>query len=104
MLAAAGLAVAVGLWWREGGVREVHDTAGLLTSLGRVAGLAGGYLALVEVLLLARIPLVDRALGARRAARAHRVGGVAVLSLSSPTRRSSPRDTPLQDGVGPVPS
>ncbi len=102
MLAAAGLALAVGLWWREGGVREVHDTAGLLTSLGRVAGMAGGYLALVEVLLLARIPLVDRALGARRVARAHRVGGIAVLALVLAHAALITAGYALQDGVGPI--
>ena len=41
VLVAANAAAVVGLWWRQGGLREVHDVAGLLTSLGRVTGLLG---------------------------------------------------------------
>ena len=59
MLVAANAAAVIGLWWRQGGLREVHDVAGLLTSLGRVTGLLGALLALVELLLLARIPVLD---------------------------------------------
>ena len=59
VLVVANAAAVVGLWWRQGGIREVHDVAGLLTSLGRVTGLPGALLALVELLLLARIPVLD---------------------------------------------
>ena len=59
MLVAANAAAVVGLWWRRAASREVHDVAGLLTSLGRVTGLLGALLALVELLLLARIPVLD---------------------------------------------
>jgi predicted ferric reductase len=77
---AANAVVVVGLWWRQGGIREIHDFAGLLTSLGRVTGLLGAYLALVELLLLARIPVLD-ALGLERMSRWHRINGVACLAL-----------------------
>ena len=53
------------------GISEIHDLAGLLTSLGRVTGLLGAYLALVELLLLARIPVLD-AVGLERMSRWHR--------------------------------
>ena len=89
VLVAANAVVVVGLWWRQGGIREVHDLAGLLTSLGRVTGLLGAYLALVELLLLARIPVLD-AVGLERMSRVapaqrHRVPRAA----ASPTRCSS---------------
>ena len=42
----ANAVVIVGLWWRQGGLSEVHDLAGLLTSLGRLTGLLGAFLAL----------------------------------------------------------
>ena len=71
VLVAANAVVVVGLWWRQGGIREIHDVAGLLTSLGRVTGLLGAYLALVELLLLARIPVLD-AVGLERMSRWHR--------------------------------
>ena len=59
VLLVANAVVVVGLWWRQGGLSEVHDLAGLLTSLGRLTGLLGAFLALVELLLLARIPVLD---------------------------------------------
>jgi predicted ferric reductase len=80
VLVAANAVVVVGLWWRQGGLREVHDLAGLLTSLGRVTGLLGAFLALVELLLLARIPVLD-AVGLERMARWHRLNGGACLAL-----------------------
>jgi predicted ferric reductase len=80
VLVAANAAAVVGLWWREGGVREVHDVAGLLTSLGRVTGLLGALLALVELLLLARIPVLD-AVGLERIGAWHRFNGSLCLAL-----------------------
>jgi predicted ferric reductase len=80
VLVAANAVAVVGLWWREGGLREVHDTAGLLTSLGRVTGLLGALLALVELLLLARIPVLD-AFGLERVGAWHRLNGTVCLAL-----------------------
>jgi ferredoxin-NADP reductase/DMSO/TMAO reductase YedYZ heme-binding membrane subunit len=58
VLLAANAVAVTGLWWREGGVREVHDAAGLLTSLGRLTGLLGALLSLAMLLLLARVPVL----------------------------------------------
>jgi len=80
VLVAANVFAIVGLWWREGGIREVHDVAGLLTSLGRISGLLGAFLALVQLLLLARIPVLDR-VGLERVATWHRRNGIACLTL-----------------------
>jgi predicted ferric reductase len=80
VLVAANAVAVVGLWWREGGVREVHDLAGALTSLGRVCGLLGALLALVELLLIARIPVLAGQ-GAERVAAWHRRNGRACLAL-----------------------
>ncbi len=80
ILAAANAVAVVGLWWRQGGLSDVHDTAGALTSLGRVTGLLGAYLALVELLLLARLPVLDD-VGLDRVGRWHRVNGTACLAL-----------------------
>jgi len=80
VLAAANAVAVTGLWWRQGGVREVHDLAGLLTSLGRLTGLLGAFLALVQLLLLARIPVLEAA-GLERVAAWHRRNGTACLAL-----------------------
>jgi predicted ferric reductase len=81
LAAAAALAllnalVVVALW-APAGVRDIHDTASLLTGLGRLTGLLGAYLALVQLLLLARIPWLDL----ERLVRVHRWNGVACLAL-----------------------
>ncbi|HSD81565.1 MAG TPA: ferric reductase-like transmembrane domain-containing protein, partial [Solirubrobacteraceae bacterium] len=81
VLALANAAIVAGLWWRQGGLRDIHDLGGLLTSAGRLTGLLGAYLALVQVLLLGRIPALDRALGFARVAAWHRRNGVACLGL-----------------------
>jgi predicted ferric reductase len=80
LLVAANAVVVVGLWWRQGGLRDMNDLAGTLTSLGRVAGLLGAFLALVELLLLARVPVVDM-LGLDRVGAWHRRNGTACLAL-----------------------
>ena len=63
LAAAANAVVVVVLWLRAGGVTEPGGAAEWLVSLGRVAGLLGAYLVLVELLLLARIPVLDRLVG-----------------------------------------
>jgi predicted ferric reductase len=80
LLVAANAVVVVGLWWRQGGLRDMDDLAGTLTSLGRVTGLLGAFLALVELLLLARVPVVDM-LGLDRVGAWHRRNGTACLAL-----------------------
>jgi predicted ferric reductase len=79
-LAAGNAAVVVGLWG-PGGARDIHDTAGLLTGLGRLTGLLGAYLVLLQLLLLARLPVLERLLGFDRLTRWHRRNGFACLAL-----------------------
>jgi predicted ferric reductase len=62
-------------------VDSVHTTADLLTSLGRITGLLGAYLALVQLLLLARLPAMERLYGFDRLTVWHRRNGKACLLL-----------------------
>src|SRR5439155_10093238 len=58
----------------------------LLTSLGRITGLLGAYLALVQVLLLARLPPLERLVGFDRLTVWHRRNGrVVILALLAHT-------------------
>ncbi|GAA4586319.1 ferric reductase-like transmembrane domain-containing protein [Actinoplanes octamycinicus] len=67
-VAALSLLVVVALWAGNGG-----DLS--LSSLGRLTGLLASDLMLLQVLLMARIPLVERAFGQDRLARWHRWTG-----------------------------
>src|SRR4051812_35219072 len=71
---AAGLSLLVvtALWVHGGGLRTLDDP----TSLGRLTGLWSADLLLVQVLLMARIPVVERAFGQDRLARWHRSAGL----------------------------
>ena len=74
-------AVVVWLWLHGGGVSQVHGSADLFTSLGRVTGLVGTYLALIQVLLLARLPWLERLVGFDRLTVWHRRNGKACIYL-----------------------
>lgn len=98
VLVAANAVAVVGLWWREGGLREVHDVAGALTSAGRVTGLLGALLALVELLLLARLPVLD-GVGLDRVGTWHRRNGAACLALLVAHTALVTAGYALEDGV-----
>jgi predicted ferric reductase len=70
-----------GLWWRGGGLTALDGAASTLTSAGRLTGLLGTYLVLVQLLLLARIPALERIAGFDRLTRWHRVNGRVALLL-----------------------
>ncbi len=71
----------VWLWAHGGNVTHVHSTGDLLVSIARLTGLLGAYSALLQVLLLARIPWVERVVGFDRLTVWHRWNGHACLYL-----------------------
>ncbi len=71
----------VALWVRGGGIQELHSLAGGLTTLGRLTGTVSAQLLLVQVLLMARIPLVERSYGQDELARRHRLVGLWSFNL-----------------------
>jgi predicted ferric reductase len=76
-IAAGALAVLV-LWWH--GTRSVSGLGGWLTGAGQILGLLCGYGVVVLVALMARLPPLERGLGADRLARWHAMGGRYVVS------------------------
>jgi len=76
----ANLVVVVALWG-PAGIRDIHDAGSLLTGLGRLTGLLGAFVVLVGLLLMARIPVLDRLYGFDRLAAWHRVAGFTALAL-----------------------
>ncbi len=76
-----GLAL-VSYWWAGGGgVTDLGSWAEGLTSLGRLTGLLSAVLLLVQVLLMARVPVLERAYGQDQLARKHRIVGFTSFNL-----------------------
>jgi predicted ferric reductase len=78
VLAIIGLLI-VGMWWRDTTSSSVQGFGATLTAVGSLLGLVGGYLALVQVLLMARLPWFERAVGFDRLAAWHRSLGTNVV-------------------------
>ena len=77
---AANAAAVVWLWARGGNLHAAHS-GDVLTSLARITGLLGAYSALLQVLLLARLPWLERATGFDRLSAWHRYNGHVCLYL-----------------------
>jgi predicted ferric reductase len=73
--------VVAGLWLRGGELTGIDSTAALLTSVGRLTGLLGAYLVLVQLLLMARVPALKRVLSFDRLTVWHRRNGRLALIL-----------------------
>jgi predicted ferric reductase len=69
-------------WWvAGGGVQDLAAWDTGLTSVGRLTGLLAADLLLVQVLLMARVPVLEGAFGQDRLARHHRVVGFTSFNL-----------------------
>src|SRR5436305_10282759 len=70
------------LWlWAHGGNLTDRTTGELLTSVARITGLLSAYTALLQVILLARLPVLERLVGLDRLTVWHRWNGHATLDL-----------------------
>jgi len=74
-----GAMATIGLWWH--GTPYIHGFGDWLTNAGRVLGLLAGYSVVVLVGLMARIPPLERGIGADRLARWHAMGGRYTVGL-----------------------
>lgn len=69
-------------WWLTGrGVQSLGDPTDALLSTGRLTGLVSAMLLLVQVVLMARVPVLEQAWGQVRLARLHRVVGFVGFDL-----------------------
>ncbi|WP_199509716.1 ferredoxin reductase family protein [Nucisporomicrobium flavum] len=74
--AGVSLLIVTALWVGNGGVRQLSGGGpDAVSAIGRLTGLWASDLLLLQVLLMARIPLVERAFGQDRLARWHRWTG-----------------------------
>jgi predicted ferric reductase len=81
LLSAIGLGTlaVIGLWWHT--TPPIAGTGDLLTAAGDVLGLLAGYGVVVLVALMARLPPLERGIGADRLARWHAMGGRYVITV-----------------------
>jgi len=76
-----GNAAAIVYLWANGGNLSFKAAGDWQTSVARITGLLGAYLALIQVVLLARIPRLERAVGFDRLTVWHRWNGHATIDL-----------------------
>ncbi|PZS03819.1 MAG: ferric reductase [Pseudonocardiales bacterium] len=81
LAAIAAGAAAVLLLWLHDTPPTLHTPGDYLTASGRITGLLAGYAVVVLVLLMARLPLLERRVGADRLARWHAFGARYTVSL-----------------------
>src|SRR5690242_13710371 len=62
-LAVLSVVVVTALWTANGGLQNLHGVGEPATTLGRLTGLVASDLLLIQVLLMARIPWVERSYG-----------------------------------------
>jgi predicted ferric reductase len=79
LIAAGGLAVIL-LWLQD--TVYVNGLGDWLTNAGRITGLLAGYAIVVLLVLMARVPALERGLGSDRLARWHAMGGRYTVSLA----------------------
>lgn len=73
--------VILGFWWVSSGFEITHSASDFFNGVGRVTGLLGTYLALWQLLLMARLPWLERCFGLERMTVLHRWNGYLVLGL-----------------------
>jgi predicted ferric reductase len=78
-LIGAGLLGVLVLWWSD--TPGIHGLGDYLTGAGRILGLMAGYGVVVLVALMARLPPLERGVGADRLARWHALGGRYVVTV-----------------------
>ena len=74
-----GALAGIALWWQN--TPAVHGLGDWLSNAGRITGLLAGYGVVVLVALMARIPPLERGIGADKLARWHAKGGKYTVGL-----------------------
>ncbi len=81
VLAAIGMVISVALVVPVTSAAELAGPGGVPTAVGRVTAMSGTYLLLISLLLIARLPAVEQAIGQDRLVRLHRRLGPAIIGL-----------------------
>jgi predicted ferric reductase len=77
-----GLLVGLWLWWSDTPAGSVDGTGAALVEAGRITGMIGGYVLLVQILLMSRVGWLERRVGANELLGWHRdLGGLLVVTV-----------------------
>ena len=79
-LVAIGLVVA-GMWVAHGGLGQLSTPAEWATGLGQITALVGTYMALAQIVLMARVPWIDHVVGSDTLMAWHRWLGRGTITL-----------------------
>lgn len=71
----------LGFWWFSSGFEITRTASDAFNGLGRLTGLLGTYLVLWQLLLMGRLPWLERAFGLERLAVLHRWNGYIAVGL-----------------------
>jgi predicted ferric reductase len=71
----------IAFWWASSGFEISRTASDALNGIGRVTGLLGTYLVLLQLLFMARMPWLERAFGLERMAVLHKWNGYLALGL-----------------------
>jgi predicted ferric reductase len=78
---ALGVFVVIVMWWTGGPGPFLTTPGATVTSFGELSGMVGGFLVCIQVLLIARVPWMERAIGMDHLVAWHRTLGATVLFL-----------------------
>src|SRR5206468_2383183 len=73
--------VVLAFFWTDTPDTTLANLGGQATAAGQAAGMLGAYLVLIQVLLMARIPWLERAIGSDWLTAAHRASGESLVLL-----------------------
>ena len=80
----SGLAVAVLPWWLGTKSGSLDSTGATLSAAGRLTGLIAGYVLLVQVVMMSRLSVLERWIGARHLTLWHKeLGGFLLIAILS---------------------
>jgi predicted ferric reductase len=78
----SAFAASVALWWFNSPAGSITGPAEALTATGRITGMIGGYVLLIQVLLASRIAWLEQTIGANDLLRWHRhLGGYLLVVI-----------------------
>jgi predicted ferric reductase len=81
VLSSTGLGITLGFALHDATYSDMHSTSGIIVSIGRISGLLGTYLVLMSMIVIARVPWIEKSVGFDRLVQLHRKLGPLSLSL-----------------------